>query len=48
MPILVEYEKLGPGLGIAMLNSTKHRIYPAHKCLNANNCLDFLLRNVLA
>ena len=24
-----------------MLNSTEHEIYPAHKCLNANNCWHF-------
>ena len=24
-----------------MLNSAEHEIYPAHKCLNANNCWHF-------
>ena len=24
-----------------MLNSAEHKIYPAHKCLNANNCWHF-------
>ena len=24
-----------------MLNSTKHEIFPAHKCKNANNCWQF-------
>ena len=25
----------------SMLNSAEHKIYPAHKCLNANNCWHF-------
>ena len=24
-----------------MLNSTEHEVYPAHKCLNGNNCWHF-------
>ena len=37
--------EMGPGLEVIklffMLNSTEHKIYPAHKCLNANNCWHF-------
>ena len=25
----------------SMLSSAEHEIYPAHKCLNANNCWHF-------